>query len=290
VALRYRLTNTGNAVDSCSVRGTGRAGWPAGPARRYVLQAGTLAEAEVTLTVPRGASTGSSSVQFVVSNGAGEMTRARAAVEVVDDGPRRGEQAWLVTPGVATVLGDTARARPVFGLDLEGPVANSVRLYGHLVQSAGLDAAHLGGLARDGRDRGDPRGPRAAGARGWRDVAAALRRDAGLGGTGPALVRRGPGAGLARRSEAPRGRRDVAVPALHARAGRQRRLRAGAGHAHGVWRAPLGGRHRVERRPVGRARHEPRVQPSGLVGVVGGATVRTHGVGHPRGGGALQSL
>src|SRR2546422_7794248 len=44
------------------------------------------------------------------------------------------------------------------------------------------------------------------------------------------------------------------------------RLRAGAGHAHGVWRAPLGGRHRVERRPVGRARHEPRVQPSGLVG------------------------
>src|SRR2546426_4136525 len=42
--------------------------------------------------------------------------------EVVDDGPRRGEQAWLVTPGVATVLGDTAPARPVFGLDLEGPV------------------------------------------------------------------------------------------------------------------------------------------------------------------------
>src|SRR2546427_3967289 len=78
------------------------------------------------------------------------MTRARAAVEVVDDGPRRGEQAWLVTPGVATVLGDTARARPVFGLDLEGPVANSVRLYGHLVQSAGLDAAHLWGLARVG--------------------------------------------------------------------------------------------------------------------------------------------
>jgi len=150
VALRYRLTNTGNAVDSFSVRATGPARWPAVPARRYVLQAGTLAEAEVTLTVPRGASTGSSSVQFVVSNGAGEMTRARAAVEVVDDGPRRGEQAWLVTPGVATVLGDTARARPVFGLDLEGPVANSVRLYGHLVQSAGLDAAHLWGLARVG--------------------------------------------------------------------------------------------------------------------------------------------
>ena len=150
VALRYRLTNTGNAVDSFSVRATGPARWPAVPARGYVLQAGTLAEAEVTLTVPRGASTGSSPVQFVVSNGAGEMTRARATVEVVDDGPRRGEQAWLVTPGVATVLGDTAPARPVFGLDLEGPVANSVRLYGHLVQSAGLDAAHLWGLARVG--------------------------------------------------------------------------------------------------------------------------------------------
>src|SRR2546427_10110548 len=78
------------------------------------------------------------------------MTRARAAVEVVDDGPRRGEQAWLVTRGVATVLGAAAPARPVFGLDLEGPVANSVRLYGHLVQSAGLDAAHLWGLARVG--------------------------------------------------------------------------------------------------------------------------------------------
>src|SRR3989454_4001025 len=132
VALRYRLTNTGNAGDSFSVRATGPARWPAGPARGDVLQARTPAGAEVTLTVPRGASTGSSSVQFVVSNGAGEMTRARAAVEVVDDGPRRGEQAGLGTARGATGLGGTAPARPGFGLDLEGPVANPGRPYGHL--------------------------------------------------------------------------------------------------------------------------------------------------------------
>ena len=149
-ALRYRLTNTGNAVDSFSVRATGPARWPAVPVRAYVVQAGSLVEAAVTLTVPRGASTGSSHIELVVSNGAGEITRAQATIEVVEEVQRRGDQVWLVTPGVATVLGDTTSATPVVGLDLEGPVTNSVRLYGHLVQSAGLDAAHLWGLARVG--------------------------------------------------------------------------------------------------------------------------------------------
>lgn len=150
VVVRYRLTNTGNAADSFSVHATGPARWPAVPARTHVLKAGSSLEAAVTITVPRAASTGSSLVELAVSNATGELARAQATLEVVNDVPTRGDQVWRVTPGVAAVFGDTGVPSPVFGLDLEGPVTNSVRLYGHLVQSAGLDPAHLWGLARVG--------------------------------------------------------------------------------------------------------------------------------------------
>ncbi len=149
-AVRYRLTNTGNAPDSLSVRTTVPPGWVSAPVRAHVLQAGGSLEEEVTVAVPRAASTGSSRVELAVADAAGELTRAHALLEVVDNVPRRGDQVWQVTPGVAAVFGDTSAASPVFGIDLEGPVTSTIRLYGHLVQSAGLDPAHLWGLARVG--------------------------------------------------------------------------------------------------------------------------------------------
>ncbi len=150
VAVHYRLSNTGNAPDSFAVRATAPAGWAHVPPRAHVLPAGGSREEDVMVAVPRAASTGSSQVALVVSDASGELARAHATLEIVDDVPRRGDQVWRVTPGVAAVFGDTAGAIPVLGLDLEGPVTNSVRLYGHLVQSAALDPAHLWGLARVG--------------------------------------------------------------------------------------------------------------------------------------------
>ena len=150
VTLRYRLTNTGNAADSFVVRATGPVRWSTVPDERFVVPAGGSVEDAVTITVPRSASTGTAVVEFAASDAGGELVRAQATLEVVDDVPTRGDQVWRVTPGVAAVFGDTAAPSPVLGLDLEGPVTNGVRLYGHLVQSAGLDAAHLWGLARVG--------------------------------------------------------------------------------------------------------------------------------------------
>jgi hypothetical protein len=150
VVVGYRLTNAGNAPDTFLVRASVPAGWPAIPARTHVLEAGGAVDGVVAAAVPRSASTGSSEIVLAAADGAGELARAPARLEVVGTDAARPGDVWRVTPGVAAVFGDTAAAAPVFGLDLEGPVTPAVRLYGHLVQSAGLDAAHLWGLSRVG--------------------------------------------------------------------------------------------------------------------------------------------
>lgn len=150
VVVGYRLTNAGNAPDTFLVRASVPAGWRAIAARTHVLEAGAAADGVVAMAVPRNASTGSAEVVLAAADGAGELVRAPARLEVVGTDAARPGDVWRVTPGVAAVFGDTAAAAPVFGLDLEGPVTPAVRLYGHLVQSAGLDAAHLWGLSRVG--------------------------------------------------------------------------------------------------------------------------------------------
>jgi hypothetical protein len=150
VVVGYRLTNAGNAPDTFLVRASVPAGWRAIAARTHVLEAGAAVDGVVAMAVPRNASTGSAEVVLAAADGAGELVRAPARLEVVGTDAARPGDVWRVTPGVAAVFGDTAAAAPVFGLDLEGPVTPAVRLYGHLVQSAGLDAAHLWGLSRVG--------------------------------------------------------------------------------------------------------------------------------------------
>ena len=151
VTLDYHVTNSGNALDTIDLHLVLPESWGGGirPAARHVLVRSGVVVGSATVAIPHTAATGSGWLQLVARDAAGELSQATAMIEVLDGDTRQPGSARLTT-SLAMVVADTTPVTPALGLELEGPVASGVRVYGRLVQAADAGDLSLRGLSRVG--------------------------------------------------------------------------------------------------------------------------------------------
>ncbi|HXH63114.1 MAG TPA: NEW3 domain-containing protein, partial [Gemmatimonadales bacterium] len=152
LTLALTLTNTGNAADTIELRLQAPLGWHADnlPAR-YPLAPNASVAVEIHVSLPDAVSTGSVRLQLIAASHHLELARTDAMVEVLSPGATLAEgNGPRLTTGVASVLGNAGSSAPVFGLQLEGPLTGSIRVYGQAFIPTNAAATDVIGLSRVG--------------------------------------------------------------------------------------------------------------------------------------------
>jgi len=152
VPFRYFLTNTGNAPDTIDLRVITPSGWRVeGLPARHVLAAGASVTGDLLILIPQSSGDGSLRIRFLAASGGVDLATADATVEVVRGGVLSGRgNGPNLTTGIASVLTDQATASPVLGAELQGPLANGMRVAGRLILPTDRVTADALALARVG--------------------------------------------------------------------------------------------------------------------------------------------
>jgi len=156
LVIHYLLTNSGNGPDTFDVTVVVPPQWRADQApRRYALDAGATVSGDVSVTVPSASVSGIYHVTLHASADGHALATGDAVIELLETPGGKALGPRLVA-GVVSVLEDSGRANPVFGLELQGPVTDQVQAFGRLVQASEPGEVDPRGLARVGYFVGAP--------------------------------------------------------------------------------------------------------------------------------------
>ncbi|HET8649734.1 MAG TPA: hypothetical protein VFL95_06820 [Gemmatimonadales bacterium] len=144
-AVRYRIINAGNAVDTVTVRAVTPPGWEVLeplPGEQIELPIHGQLERQLRLRVPESAATGSEAVRLLAESQGRVVASAAISLQVLSrDGTATASDGPLLTVGAATVTGPWGATRAALSFNAQGPISDQIQLYARastLGHNAGL--------------------------------------------------------------------------------------------------------------------------------------------------------